>query len=255
MKRLIGYGLTGLACYYTAGYYYLEGIDKEMDLKLTKNINDPDYKEYLSYPLLRYFPLLLKKRRELITKENLTNSFIALINNEPIRKNYEDAYKYYDSSTKDILKYSGMAYLSFVNDIYYEMRRLISEENKYIFDYIIYEKYTDWDDLHKYINKHNMLIDNKKKATLYLNLVERIISSYDSKRIMAYSADDMYYTYPKYKVLLDKVREFKKEEVEKIEKKMIWTMNLYRGDTLKKSWNPEIKKHCENEFTEIRNIE
>lgn len=255
MKRLIGYGLTGLTCYYTAGYLYLKDIDKEMDLKLTKNINDPNFKEYLSYPLLRYFPLFLKKRRELISKENLSNCFIGLINEEPTRKYYEDAYKYFDSSKKYTLKYSGLYYFSFINDIYYSMKKLISEENKYIFDYIIYEKYTDSDDLYKFINKHNMFIDNKKKATLYLHLVENIISRYNSNKHRAYSQDNLYYDYPKFKVLLDNVREYKKEEVEKIEKNMIWTMNLYRGEILRNSWNPKMKKHCEKEFTEIRSIE
>jgi hypothetical protein len=245
MKRIIGYGLTGLTCYYTGGYFYLKDIDKEMDLKLTKNINEPDFKEYLSYPLLRYFPLLLKKRRELISKENLSNAFIALINDEPTREYFDDAYKYFDSPGKHMRLYTN---------IYYEMRRLISEDNKYIFDYIIYENYSDYIDLYEYIKKHNLTIDNMKKATLYLNLVEKIISSYNSKRWRAYSTEDLYYTYPKYKVLLNNVRKFKKDEVEKIEKNMIWHMNLYRNEILNKSLNPIVKKHCEKEFTEIRSI-
>jgi hypothetical protein len=134
MKRLFAYGLTGLTCYYITGNLYLRAVDKEMDEILSRNINDPEFKEYLSYPLLRGFPLLLNRRRELLTNENLSNAFIALVNNEPRRKYFEDAYEYFPSPGK---------HMRLRIDIYCELRRLISENNKYIFDYIIHDSYAD----------------------------------------------------------------------------------------------------------------
>lgn len=196
MKRIISYGLTGLTCYYIAGNLYLTAVDKEMDEILSKNINDSVFKQYLSYPLLRCFPLLLNRRLELLTKENLSNAFIALVNNEPRRKYFDDAYEYFPSPGK---------HMRLRIDIYCEMRRLMSEDNKYIFDYIIHDSYADHIGLYYYIIKHDMKIDNVKKAALYLNLVEKILDSNNSR------LDDL-----KYRALLDNVRGFKRDEVEKI---------------------------------------
>jgi hypothetical protein len=158
-------------------------------------------------------------------------------------------YKYFDSPTKDILKYSGIGYFKMKNDIYHDMNILISSENKYLFNSIfggidMFHNMSIYWILLEYEKKFP--VSNKKQAGLYLIMLNRMIRCYDYNK-------NVFSEYPKYKKMLDKARIYQPEGVHKIEKDLIYTLNLFRSDVINKRLyvNEKIKKMCEKEFTEI----
>lgn len=250
MRKGITSILAGSCGYYYLGKEYLSKTNRELDELLTKNATIEEFNEYASNKLLYWFPLFNNQRRRMIAKENLTNYLIDKMNEKYTGDYYNLMYKYFDSSTKGLLKYSGIAYLKIQNEIYHEMNVLISDENKYLFNSIFggidsYHERTIFDILERY--EKTFPITNKKQAELYLIMLRRMIRYYRTDN------GGIYYQYPKFKKMLDKIRIYKSNEVNKIEKDMIWTLNLYRNYVVKGRYycNEKIRKMCENEFTEI----
>jgi hypothetical protein len=244
--------LAGSCGYYYLGNVYLNKINQDLDELLTKNATIEEFKEYSSYKPLYWYPLFIgqnNQRRRMIAKENLTNYLIDTMNGTYTGDYFKLMYKYFDSRTKEILKFSGIGYLKMQNDIFHEMNVLISSENKYLFDSIfggidMFHNMSIYSKLLEYEKKFP--VSNKKQAELYIIMLNRMIRYYEYDK-------NVFSEYPKYKKMLDKARIYQPLGVHKIEKDLIYTLNLFRNDVLYNRLyvNEKIRKMCEKEFTEI----
>ena len=174
--KLFGYGVLSLIVQQSFANYHLENFSRLMDKELSKNVEDPDYKRYLSYPILRFYPLWFghnEERRNLIAKQNMSNAVISYINGEThLTANCsERAYQFFESYWKDA-KILGRE-----NMVWDGMKKLIKEEYYYMFYGGCFNSYglRFWMCLYKCqkIDK-TFVIDNSKKAVLYEMMINNL---------------------------------------------------------------------------------
>lgn len=174
--KLFGYGVLSLIAQQTFANYHLENFSRLMDEELSKNIEDPDYKRYLSYPILRFYPLWFghnEERRNLIAKQNMSNAVISYINGEKhLTVQYsERAYHFFESYWKDA------KILAKENMVWDGMKKLIKEEYYYMFYGGCFDSYgmRFWMCLYECqkIDK-TFVIDNSKKAVLYEMMINNL---------------------------------------------------------------------------------
>lgn len=174
--KIFGYGLMSLIAQQTFANYYIEKFDNMMNEELSKNVEDADYKRYLSYPILRLYPLWFgrnEERRNLIAKQNMSNAVISYINGEKhLTVEYsERAYQFFDSYWKDA------KIIAKENMVWDGMKKLIKEEYYYMFYGGCFESYGTrfWRCLYECekIDK-TFVIDNRKKAVLYERMIKNL---------------------------------------------------------------------------------